>query len=147
MIYENLLDGNVLSLMVSKWDRYLIPKIEDLFTTLAHGKTFTKLDISQAYQQVLLEEESKKYVVVNTHRGLLHYNKLPFGISSAPGIFQRVMECLLRGIPGVIVYLDDILITGSSIEEHLATLEKVFQTLEIEEKQARTLRHITRTPN
>ena len=52
MIYENLLDGNVLSLMVSKLDRYCIPKIEDLFTTLAHGKTFTKLGISQAYQQV-----------------------------------------------------------------------------------------------
>ena len=142
MIYKNLLDGNVLSLMVSKLDRYRIPKIEDLFTTLAHGKTFTKLDISQAYQQVPLEEESKKYVVVNTHRGLFRYNKLPFGISSAPGIFQRVMECLLRGIPGVIVYLDDILITGSSIEEHLATLEKVFQTLEAAGLKLKKSKHV-----
>ena len=44
----------------SKLDRNPIPTIEDLFSTLAHGKTFTKLNMSQAYQQVLLEEESKK---------------------------------------------------------------------------------------
>ena len=93
----------------SKLDRYPIPKIEDLFATLAQGKTFTKLDVSQAYQQLLLEEDSKEFVVVNTHRGLFRYNRLPFGISSALAIFQRVMECLLKGIPRVIVYLDDIL--------------------------------------
>ena len=85
--------------------------------------------MSQAYQQLLLDEDSKKYVVINTHKGLFRYNRLPFGISSAPGIFQRVMECLLQGIPGVTIYLDDILITGSSTEEHLRTLDKVFQKL------------------
>ena len=113
----------------SKLDSYPIPKVEDLFATLAHGKAFSKLDMSQAYQQILLDDDAKKYVVVNTHRGLFCYNRLPFGISSAPGIFQRVMECLLRGIPGVIVYLDDILITGSSVDEHFANLDKVLQKL------------------
>ena len=110
----------------SQLDCYPIPKIEDLFATLAHGKTFTKLDMSQAYQQLLLDEDSRNYVVVNTHKGLFRYNRLPFGIASAPAIFQRVMVCLLKGIPGVIVYLDDILIMGSSTEEHLATLDKIF---------------------
>ena len=103
--------------------------MEDLFATLAHGKTFSKLDMSQAYQQVELDEDSKKYVVVNTHRGLFRFNRLPFGVASAPGIFQRVMECLLKEIPGVIVYLDDILVTGSSREEHLLNLGKVLEKL------------------
>ena len=85
--------------------------------------------MSQAYQQIPLDQESRKYVVINTHRGLFQYNRLPFGVSSAPGIFQRVMESVLAGLPGVIVYLDGILITGSSGEEHLATLEKVLQHL------------------
>ncbi len=52
----------------SKLDTYPIPKIEDLFAKMSSGKTFTKLDMSQAYQQIPLEESSRKYVVVNTHR-------------------------------------------------------------------------------
>lgn len=109
----------------SKLDRYPIPKIEDLFAKLAGGQMFTKLDMSQAYQQILLEEESQQFVVINTHQGLFRYKRLPFGVASAPGIFQRVMESVLNGIPGVTVYLDDILVTGPTEEEHLSALEKV----------------------
>ncbi len=90
---------------------------------------FSKLDLSQAYQQVLLDEESKTYVVINTQRGLFRYNRLPFGISSAPGIFQRIMEGLLQGLPRVVVYIDDILVTGKNEQEHLASLEEVLQRL------------------
>jgi len=114
----------------SKLDKYPIPKIEDLFARLAGGKAFTKLDMSQAYQQLVLEEESRKFVVINTHRGLFRFNRLPFGVSSAPAIFQRVMESILNGISGVVVYLDDILITGPTEEAHLATLEEVLRRLE-----------------
>ena len=98
----------------SRVDCYPIPRIDDLFAGLHGGKTFSKLDMSQAYQQLLLDEDSKHLVVINTHRGLFRYNRLPFGVSSAPGIFQRAMETLLQDIPNVKVYLDDILITGST---------------------------------
>ena len=93
---------------VSKLNRYPIPKTEDFFAMLKRGKVFTKLDLSQAYLQLKLEEESRKYVVVNTHKGLFRYTRLPYGISSAPGIFQKAMEQLLLGIPHVTVYIDDI---------------------------------------
>ncbi len=53
---------------VSKWDTYPIPRVEDLFAKLAGGKTFTKLDLSQAYQQLPLDDESKQYVVINTQQ-------------------------------------------------------------------------------
>jgi len=66
---------------VSKLDRYPIPKVEDLFAKLSKGKYFSKLDLSQAYQQLPLDEQSKKYVVINTHRGLFRFTRLPFGIS------------------------------------------------------------------
>ena len=115
---------------VSKLDRYPIPKIDDLFARLSKGKLFSKLDLSQAYQQLTLDEESKKYVVINTHRGLFRYTRLPFGIASAPGIFQRVIESLLQGINGVVVYLDDILITGDSEEAHLKALDEVLSRLD-----------------
>ena len=115
---------------VTKLDRYPIPRAEDLFATLAGGKSFTKLDLSKAYQQVCVDEDTKKLLVVNTHRGLFRYNRLPFGISSAPGVFQRIMESLLQGIPKTVVYIDDILITGESDEAHLFSLQEVLCRLQ-----------------
>ena len=109
----------------SKLDCNPIPIIEDLFAKSPGGKTFSKLDLSQAYQQLQLDEKSKSYVVINTQRGLFRYNGLPYGVSSAPGIFQRTMENLLQGVPHVVVYLDDILITCPSQKEHLKALEEV----------------------
>ncbi|XP_037398305.1 uncharacterized protein K02A2.6-like [Pygocentrus nattereri] len=114
----------------SRVDQYPIPKVEDLFAQLNGGQHFTKLDMSHAYQQVVLEEESRKYVTINTHKGLYTYTRLPFGAASSPAIFQRTMEGILGGIPNVAIYLDDILCTGPNEQEHLKTLEEVLQRLE-----------------
>ena len=65
---------------VSKLDNYPIPKTEDLLATLGGGNTFTKLDMSQAYQQLPLDNDSKKFTTINTHKGLYQYNRLPFGV-------------------------------------------------------------------
>ncbi|KAK3725271.1 hypothetical protein QZH41_010111, partial [Actinostola sp. cb2023] len=81
---------------VSTLDAYPIPKIDDLYTKLAGGKTLTELDLSHAYEQMLLDDDSKQYVTINTHQGLYRYNRLPYGVSSALGIFQRTMETLLQ---------------------------------------------------
>ena len=114
----------------AKSDVYPLPRVEDLFATLAGGKTFTKLDLAHAYQQIPLEESSKQYVAINTHKGLYQYNRLPFGVAAAPSIFQRTLENLLQGIPHVSIYLDDILVTGTSEAEHLDTLDQVLNRLE-----------------
>ena len=107
---------------VAKLHRHPILRVEDLFATLQGGKEFTKLDLSQAYQQILLHPDSRKYVVINTHKGLWQYTRLP-------GIFQKEMDNLLAGIPGVVVYLDDILVTGPTEIEHLQSLEEVLKRL------------------
>ena len=114
----------------AKIDSYPIPKLEDLFSKLGGSTTFTKLDMSQAYAQLLLDEKSKPYTVINTHKGLFAYNRLCFGISSAPGIFQRTMETLLKDIPGVCCYLDDVLISGSTQVDHDKRLNTVLNTLQ-----------------
>jgi len=74
----------------SKLDRYPIPKIGDLFDTLGGGKVFSKLDLSQPYLQIPLDEKSMTVAVIYTHRGLYKYNHLPYGISSAPGWFIQM---------------------------------------------------------
>ena len=78
----------------------------------------------------MMEETSKEYLTINTHKGLFRYNGLLFGVASAPAIFQRTMESLLQGLKHVAVYLDDILITGQSEADHLRTLEDVLGRLE-----------------
>ena len=75
---------------------------------------------------MLLHPDDRKYTTINTHLGLFQYTRLPFGIASAPAIFQQAMEKILHGIPWAICYLDDVLITGQNDEEHLKTLETVF---------------------
>ena len=111
-------------------EKYQLPRIDDLLASLSGGKSFSKLDLAQAYLQIPLEETSKKYTTINTQKGLFQYTRLPFGIASAPAIFQRTIEGVLRGIPHVCVYIDDILITGSSQEDHLERLGLVLQRLQ-----------------
>ena len=62
--------------------------------------------------------------------GLFRYNWLPFGISSVSGIFLRIIESILQSIPNILVYLDDIIITGSTEELHLETLGEYFRRVE-----------------
>ena len=87
------------------------------------------MDLSQAYQQILLDDESKHYVTINIHMGLYQYTRLPFGVASAPAIFQKAMDLILQGLPGVICYIDDILVSGRTEEEQLFRLEEVLKRL------------------
>lgn len=111
-------------------DQHPLPKPSDLFATLAGGKVFSKLDLTQAYHQMEVEEGHQHLLTITTHKGLYRYRRLPFGVNSAPAIFQRTMEQILQGIPGVAVFMDDIELTGSTTEEHLDRLNQVLQRLE-----------------
>ena len=115
---------------VARADAYPLPRVEDILASLAGGKSFSKLDLAHAYQQLVWDEESKKYTTINTEKGLYHYNRLPFGVSAAPAIFQRTMENILQGLPKVCVYIDDILVTGQTEAEHLQNLHKVLTRIE-----------------
>ncbi|CAF1158398.1 unnamed protein product [Adineta steineri] len=110
-------------------DQHPIPSIDELFTRLNNGIKFSKLDLSDAYLQIELDDSSKQLVVINTPLGLFRYNRLPFGIASAPAIFQRVIDQVIAGIPNTVAYLDDILITGRTEDEHLQALDQVLGKL------------------
>ena len=111
-------------------DQYPLPKTEDVFANLAGGEKFTKLDLRQAYLQLHLSDESKPLLTINTHKGLYRYNRMTYGISPAPSIWQRTMDTILKALPGVQCILDDMIITGRNDAEHLQNLERVLQRLQ-----------------
>ena len=98
-----------------------LPKPEDLFATLVGGTKFTKLDLSHAYLhwQMHLDPQSRQYVTVNIHKGLYRYNCLPFSVASASAVYQEIMEKVLQRLNLVMCYINDILVTGKTDEEHL----------------------------
>ena len=100
---------------------------EDLMRKLSEGHGFTKVDLADAYNQVMLGPESQK---LSTHRGVLLQLRLPFGISSAPGYFQEIMDQLIGDLGGVTSYMDDILVSGSNALEHLQNLRALLQRLQ-----------------
>jgi transposase InsO family protein len=111
-------------------DNYPIPNTSEQLATLAGGQKFSKIDLSQAYQQLELDEETRELLTINTHKGLYRPWRLQFGVHSATGIFQREMENILRGIPFTLVRIDDILVTGRNDWDHFVILITVLYSLE-----------------
>ncbi|XP_026065967.1 uncharacterized protein K02A2.6-like [Carassius auratus] len=109
--------------------QYPLPRIEDIFASLSGGEHFSKIDLAQAYLQMEMDEKSKKFLTINTHKGLYQYNRLVFGIASAPALWQRAMDQVLQGIPGTQCYLDDIIVTGKDDSDHLQNLQRVLMRL------------------
>ena len=98
---------------------------------MAGGKHFSKFELAHAYLQMEVEEASKKYLVINTHKGLSQYNRLVFGIASAPAVWQCAMDQVLQGIPGTqcFFHIIDIIVTGVDEETHLTNLAAVLTGL------------------
>ena len=88
------------------------------------------LDLSQAYQQLVLNPESRNFLTVNTHKELCRPTRLYFGVQSVSGIFQLELESRVSHIPFVKVRSDDILISGKNDKEHLENLRQVLHNIQ-----------------
>ncbi|XP_061506314.1 uncharacterized protein K02A2.6-like [Anopheles gambiae] len=133
---------------------YPLPLPADIFARLGNCTHFTQIDLSDAFLQVEIAEQSRKFLTINTHKGLYSYNRLPPGIKVAPAAFQQLMDKMLIGLRGVSSYMDDIIIGGRNQKEHddilnetLARIQDYGFTIRVEkcffnEKQIRYLGHI-----
>ena len=111
--------------------QYPLPRIEELLSSLTGATVFSKIDLKSAYNQLPLDDISRQYLTVNTHRGLLKPTRLSFGYSSALALFQQTLETLLAGIPGVGVFLDDVVVSGADTNSHNAALRSVLSRLQV----------------
>ena len=109
---------------------YPFPRISDVLSRLASGVMFSKLDANCGFWQVKLDPECKLYTTFITPWGRYCFRRMPFGISSAPEFYQRAMEKILKGLPGVEAYMDDLLIYGSSEAQHWSRLHDVLSAIQ-----------------
>ncbi|XP_062701591.1 uncharacterized protein K02A2.6-like [Aedes albopictus] len=108
-------------------DRHPMPVIEDVLTRVGKGRIWSVLDVKDAFFLLELDEATRDITTFITHRGLYRFKRLPFGLVSAPEIFQRTMDEILADCEGTYWYLDDVGVEGSTIEEHDQRLNKVLQ--------------------
>ncbi|XP_055590830.1 uncharacterized protein K02A2.6-like [Uranotaenia lowii] len=109
--------------------QYPLPLPEDIFTKLSNCTVFSQIDLSDAFLQVEVDEDSRNLLTINTHRGLYRYNRLSPGIKTAPGAFQQLIDTMTAGLSCTSGYLDDVVVGGETEEEHLANLEALFKRI------------------
>lgn len=114
---------------VIKSDSYPLPVIDDILKALNGSTYFTTLDLFSGYWQIGLDEKDKDKTAFIVPDGLYEFNVLPFGLSSSPACFQRCMDQVLAGLKWntCLVYLDDVLVKGSTFADHLLSLRKVLE--------------------
>ena len=116
---------------VTRKDAYPLPRVDDTLDTLAGSRLFTTLDLASGYWQVEVAEEDQPKTAFTTPEDLFQFRVMPFGLCNAPATFQRLMDRVLGGLKwsSCLVYLDDIIIVGTSFSEHLRNLAGVLQRL------------------
>ncbi|XP_052751530.1 uncharacterized protein K02A2.6-like [Galleria mellonella] len=112
-----------------KRDHYPLPRIEELFAALSEGEEYSKIDLTTAYMQVPLEEDSQAVTAISTHLGTFVFRRTPYGLSCVPEKFQKIMEETLRGLPNTVVFLDVICVTGPDRYSHIQNLRAVIKRL------------------
>ena len=111
-------------------EHFQLPTLEDITTRLSGARVFTKLDANHGYWQIPLSEESQLLTTFNSAFGRYCFMRMPFGIKSAQEIFQKRMSQLLGDLAGVETDIDDILVWGTSKEEHDSRLAAVLKRCE-----------------
>ena len=112
-------------------DAYPLPRVDEMFDHLAGAKYFSTVDLKSAYNQVEVAESDRHKTAFTTPMGLYEYSKMPYGLCNSPATFQRLMQIVFREEMNeqVIIFLDDIIVYSSTIEEHFRRLELMFQRL------------------
>lgn len=112
-----------------KRERFILPNLEDIAPKLSGATVFSTMDASSGFWQIPLDESSRKLTTFITPVGRFCFCRLPFGITSAPEIFQQKISSLLKDLAGTVVVMDDILVYGKDMKDHDQNLQAAMQTI------------------
>ena len=115
--------------LLTEEDRYPLPNMADLASSLDGCKIFSKLDLRKGYYQIPVHPAHICKTAVITPFGLWEFTRMPFGLKNAGMSFQRMIDRALQGLPFIFVYLDDILIASPDAASHRLHLQAVFHRL------------------
>ncbi|KAG0442406.1 Retrovirus-related Pol polyprotein from transposon 17.6 [Dictyocoela muelleri] len=112
-------------------DNFEIPRIKELISTLYGKKYFTRIDLKDGFFQIPIKKTDREKTAFYTGSRLMEFNRMPQGYKNSPAIFQRAMHLIVKNLIGncCIVYIDDILVFGESIDEHDRNLSKIIERL------------------
>ncbi|GBO23467.1 Transposon Ty3-I Gag-Pol polyprotein [Araneus ventricosus] len=110
-----------------KREHYVIPSVDEIISRLEGKQCFSVLDLKEGFWQVPLDKDSAELCTFNSPFGRYEFNRLPFGICSAPEVFQKKNQKLYGDIKGVEIYFDDLIIAGKNKEEHDKILVEVLE--------------------
>lgn len=110
--------------------QYPLPLPDDIFARMSTARVFSHIDLSDAFLQVEVDDDSKHLLTINTHKGLFRYNRMAFGVKIFPAIFQQIMDEMLAGLSFVAAYIDDIFVAGRNQQEHDKNLREVLHRIQ-----------------
>lgn len=113
-------------------DNFPIPHIEDMIMQLKDKKFFSQIDLKNAYHQIKMNPESIKFTAFTSPMGNYEYIMCPYGLKNGPSVFQRAVHNLLSDLirkGKVVVYLDDILVPSSTVDENLKVVSEVLRRI------------------
>ncbi|GMF49687.1 unnamed protein product [Phytophthora fragariaefolia] len=120
------------SFAVTTKDLYPLPRVDETLEALFDSRRFTSLDLHAGYWQLAVAQEDRPKTAFTTRRGLFQFWRMPLGLCNAPSTFERLMDCVLRGLTWVccLVYLDDVIISSKgSVARHVVELAVVLERL------------------
>ncbi|BHF71714.1 hypothetical protein SprV_0401477400 [Sparganum proliferum] len=110
-------------------DRYPVPHLQDFPAALFGRSEFLKIDLVRAFHQIPIAPEDVSKTAVTTFSSLFEFLRMPFGLRNASQTFPTFVDRVLRGLPFVYAYIDDLLVASSTAEEHMEHLATVFDRL------------------
>ena len=123
-------------------DAYPLPNITDIFDQVGSAKYYTILDLASGFHQIKMNPKDAFKTAFSTPFGHFEFARMPFGLKNAPATFQRLMDRVLEGLQGVLlfVYMDDIVVHSNDLEEHKRKISVLMSRL----RQAK-LKHNSRS--